>query len=121
VQTILIVEDDVDLCEVFCTALGLAGYWVVEAFDGLEALEVLDSDPPHLVVLDLGLPLVSGQHVLEELAAQPHLRDIPVVVVTGSPGPHDGLRVACVLQKPVTPDALVETVRRCMGTPSKEA
>ena len=41
--------------------------------------------------------------------------DVPVVVVvTGSPGPHDDLQASCVLMKPVTPERLGQTVRRCL-------
>jgi CheY-like chemotaxis protein len=68
------------------------------------------------VVLDLGLPVVSGLIVREELAAQVHTRNIPIVVVTASRGPHEGLDVACVLYKPVTTEQLIETVRWCLAT-----
>jgi CheY-like chemotaxis protein len=76
----------------------------------------LDADPPDLVVLDLGLPVVSGLMVREELAAQVHTRNIPIVVVTASRGPHEELDVACVLYKPVTTEQLIETIRGCLAT-----
>jgi CheY-like chemotaxis protein len=116
VRTILVVEDDADLRQMFRTALAFAGFRVLEAGDGFRALQLLDADPPDLVVLDLGLPVVSGLIVREELAAQVHTRNIPIVVVTASKGPHEGLDVACVLYKPVTTEQLIETVRRCLAT-----
>lgn len=100
----------------FRTALKLAGYQVKEAGDGLEALRILDADPPDLVVLDLGLPLVSGHVVRQDIAAQAHTRHIPVVIVTGMSGHHERLEVACVLRKPVTPDQLVVTVHKCLAS-----
>jgi CheY-like chemotaxis protein len=114
VRTLLIVEDDADLRHLFRTALALAGYRVQEARDGLEALKLLDCDPPDLVVLDLGLPIVTGLEVREEIAAHAHTRDIPVVVVTGSLVAPETLDVACVLYKPVKIDSLLQTVKSCL-------
>jgi hypothetical protein len=54
--------------------------------------------------------------VRQDIAAQAHTREIPVVVVTGVPGSHEGLNVACVLRKPVTPERLVLTVRSCLSS-----
>ncbi|PYR93251.1 MAG: response regulator [Acidobacteria bacterium] len=115
-RRILIVEDDVDLRQMFATWLKFAGYDVQQAGDGLEALRLIDGQPPHAVVLDLGLPLISGQVVRQEIAAQAQTRDIPVIVVTAQPGSHDHLKVACVLTKPVLPDDLVDVVGRCLAS-----
>jgi DNA-binding response OmpR family regulator len=115
VETILIVEDDADLRRMFRTALTLAGYRVMEASNGLEALRVLDADPLRAVVLDLGLPIMSGQAVRQEIAAHAHTRDIPVIVVTGQPGDHQELDVACVLRKPISPERLLKTVKTCIA------
>jgi len=115
-RRILIVEDDADLRRMFRHALTFAGFDVQEVGDGLAALRAIEADRPHGIVLDLGLPLVSGHTVLQDVAAQAHTRQIPVVVVTGQPGDHDGLEVACVLRKPVSPDELVIVVRRCLAS-----
>ena len=115
-RNILVVEDDADLRGLYRTALRIAGYFVLEAGDGVSALRALDADPPDVVVLDLGLPLLSGYVVRDELAAQAHTRHIPIVVVTGTPGPHDGLDVDCLLRKPVSPDDLVTAVRDCLAS-----
>jgi two-component system phosphate regulon response regulator PhoB len=113
-QTILVVEDDEDLRRLFRTALALAGYDVVEASDGLEALQRIDQIIPDLVVLDLVLPGMSGMVVQQELAAQTLTRRIPVVVITGTVIEPEALDVACLLRKPVSPDDLIEAVRRCL-------
>lgn len=114
-QTILIVEDDEDLRRLFRTALSLAGYDVVEAGDGLEALQRIDSAPPDLIVLDLVLPRLSGMVVREEIAAQAITRDIPIVVITGTAVDAADVNVACFLRKPVDPDRLVEAVQSCLA------
>lgn len=96
--------------------LRVEGYEVIEAPDGLEALRWIDADPPDLVILDLGLPRISGLTVQEELAAHRHLRDIPVLVVTASAAPLTDLNVTCLLRKPVTIDALIFAASRCLAS-----
>jgi DNA-binding response OmpR family regulator len=112
---VLIVEDDLLLSQLYRTALGIAGFTVRQAADGLQALREIDADPPALIVLDLALPLVDGFAVHQEVAAHPHTRDIPIVIVTGSARHLEALNVPCVLRKPVLPDELVSVVRRCMA------
>lgn len=113
-RRILIVEDDADLRVMFRRALAFAGFEVREASDGLTALRLIELDRPDAVVLDLGLPLLSGQMVAQDVAAQAHTRQIPVIVVTGLPGEHEQLEVAAVLRKPVAPEDLVTVVRKCL-------
>jgi DNA-binding response OmpR family regulator len=115
-KTVLIVEDDVDLRRMFRTALALAGYDVLEAGDGLDAIRTLDTNSVAAVILDLGLPFIDGASVRQEIAAHAHTRHVPVIVVTGQPGPHDGLDAACVLRKPVSPDRLVYVVKTCIAS-----
>lgn len=115
-RTILVVEDDEDLRRLFRTALMLAGYDVVEAGDGLEALLRIDQAPPDLVVLDIVLPRLSGIAVQQEIAAQAVTREIPIVVITGSAMEADNLDVACFLRKPVSPEQVVDVVRRCLAS-----
>jgi DNA-binding response OmpR family regulator len=111
---ILIVEDDLVLSQLYRTALAMAGYTVRHAANGLQALREIDANPPSLIVLDLGLPLVDGFAVHQEVAAHAHTRDIPIVIVTGSTQDLDALKVPCVLRKPVFPDSLVAAVRKCL-------
>ena len=114
-QTILVVEDDSDLRRLYRAALTFAGFDVQIVGDGLDALRRIDTDPPALVVLDLSLPVISGVVVQQQIASSALTRDIPVVVVTGSPEKADGLSVACVLAKPVSPERLIRTVKSCLG------
>ena len=120
-QTILVVEDDEDLRRLFRTALVLAGYDVVEAGDGLEALLRIDQAPPDLVVLDIVLPRLSGIAVQQEIAAQAVTRQIPIVVITGSGMEPSEMDVACFLRKPVSPEQLVEVVEQCLQSGARGA
>ena len=100
----------------FRFALALEGFDVIEARDGYEAIRQYDATTPDLVVLDLGLPGVDGFTVHQEILAQSRARPTPIVIVTSWLGDLSSLTVSCVLRKPVTPDELVRTVRRCLVT-----
>jgi CheY-like chemotaxis protein len=112
---ILIVEDDVELRMMLRAALSLQGFDVELARNGYEALQRIDRDPPHLLLLDLGLPDVDGLTVLEDIAARPDTRRIPVVVITGSTDPLRSIDVRCILRKPVSPDKVVDVVKDCLS------
>jgi len=113
-KTILVVEDDPALRRLFTTALTLAGFQVQEAPNGYEAIHSVKRQPPDLIVLDLLLPGFGGLGVQQEIAEHAGTRLIPIVIVTGSTRELDHLAVARVLRKPVDPDSLVETVRKCL-------
>ncbi len=106
----------------FRQSLTFVGVDSQEAADGFDALRLLDSSGPFdAVVLDLGLPVVSGYVVRQEIASHAHLRRIPVIVVTGLPGEHSELDAACILHKPVDPEHLIRTIRRCIAAGSSSA
>ena len=109
---ILVVEDDPTLCTFYRSALQIAGYEVITADDGISALRQIDGSTPEALVLDLGLPRLSGLDVGREVAA--HLPQLPIVVVTGSAEEIDATDFACVLRKPITAIALIEAVEDCL-------
>ena len=109
--TVLVIEDDAALRQLYRYTFSMRGLRVEFAADGLSGLLRLDELSPAAIVLDLGLPRLSGRAVLDELIATPARRDIPVVVVTAlDPAglPADVL----VLRKPVDPEEIVSTIRR---------
>ena len=110
---ILIVEDDAPLRVMWRTALRFEGFTVVEAGDGLEALRLLDCSVPNLILLDLGLPNLDGVSVRKDISAQVLLRDIPVVIITGSTEDLSDLHVPHVLRKPVSLEQVVRVVQQC--------
>ena len=113
--TILVVEDDRALRDVYRTALSMAGFDVIAVEDGLDALRWLETHTPKLIVLDLGLVRVNGRDVQQELQSRSETRRIPVVVVTGSDTTNlNRKELACVLTKPVTAEALLEAVKNCL-------
>jgi DNA-binding response OmpR family regulator len=116
--TVLVVEDDRAMRELFRQVLVSAGYAVVAVEDGIDALRSIEREVPHVVVLDLGLPRLGGRDVQRELTAHAETSRIPIVVVTGSDvSDLSSADFACVLRKPISPDALVAAVDTCLRQP----
>jgi DNA-binding response OmpR family regulator len=119
-KRVLIVEDDFALRRMWRLALNFAGFEILEAGDGVEALYLIEQHLPDLVVLDLGLPRLDGLSVLQEIAAHAFTRHIPIVVVTASTDDLAQVDVPCILRKPFTPEQLETAIRKCLqsGAPS---
>ena len=82
-HSVLIVEDDKVLQELYYDRFVAAGLTVIQAFDGIQALDRMDSHPEiQLVLLDLMLPKLSGYDVLAQLKSRADRRDIPVIIVS---------------------------------------
>jgi CheY-like chemotaxis protein len=112
-RPVLVVDDDPDIRETLRFVLEDAGYPVYAAENGREALEVLASADqlPGLILLDLMMPVMSGDELLKALKAVKALAQIPVTVVTASGAPMPPL-ASGLLQKPVDLDALLRMVAR---------
>ena len=81
-QTILAVDDDVDILDVLEMSLESDGFSVITASDGLAALEKAKSDLPDLILLDLMMPKMDGFEVIDNLRADSRTRAIPVIMLT---------------------------------------
>jgi two-component system cell cycle response regulator len=79
---ILVVDDEPAIREYEATLLSELGHEVLAAVDGAEALELAREKQPHLVLLDIMMPELSGIEVCRQLRADPHTRDIRVIVVS---------------------------------------
>lgn len=79
---ILLVEDDEILAEMYEAKFELEGHSVRVATNGEACLEVLKEYTPELILLDILMPKLNGFHVLKEIKKQPHLRQIPVILLT---------------------------------------
>jgi DNA-binding response OmpR family regulator len=115
-DTILLVEDALDLADVIDRELTAEGYRVVRAADGITALRLHASEQPGLVLLDWMLPEMDGLEVLRRLRADPRTRLLPVVILTSSKEEQDLIagyksQVNSYIRKPVDFDQFVETIR----------
>ncbi len=112
-RPVLVVDDDPDIRETLRFVLEDAGYPVYSAENGEEALTVLSTaNPlPGLILLDLMMPVMSGDEMLKALKRVHALAEIPVTIVTASGAPMPPLATG-LLKKPVDLDLLLRVVAR---------
>lgn len=111
-MTVLLVDDDPDIRTVLPMVLESYGFPTTTAASGEEALQRLRSEErPCLVLLDLMMPGMDGYEFREVQLADPALRSIPVVVLSGADSPGEVLD-SPTIQKPVELDELLAVVRR---------
>src|SRR5438105_14776918 len=116
-KKILAVDDERHIVRLVQVNLERAGYEVVTAFDGKDALEKVASERPDLVVLDVMMPYMDGFEVLQTLKKNPNTRDLPVIMLTAKAQDADVFRgwqngVDCYLTKPFNPMELIAFVKR---------
>jgi two-component system phosphate regulon response regulator PhoB len=117
-RRIMIVDDDESVRSLLRMTLPEEGYEIEEAIDGEEALTLLNSRVPDLVLLDWKMPGRHGSLVLDELKSR-HPK-LPVIVLTAEIADHhrslaEALKVDVFLTKPFSPLELLETIERLLG------
>src|SRR5436305_2364950 len=122
-KKILAVDDERHIVRLVEVNLQRAGYEVVTAYDGREALEKVKSENPDLVVLDVMMPYMDGFEVLKNLKADPITAEIPVIMLTAKAQDADVFRgwqsgVDCYLTKPFNPMELLTFVKRIFDSRS---
>jgi two-component system, OmpR family, alkaline phosphatase synthesis response regulator PhoP len=120
-RKILVVDDERHIVRLIQVNLERAGYQVVTAFDGKEALKKVDAEKPDLVVMDVMMPYMDGFEALKNLQANPATRDIPVVMLTAKAQDADIFRgwssgVSAYLTKPFNPLELLTFVKRIFSS-----
>jgi two-component system cell cycle response regulator DivK len=114
-QRVLVVEDYADAREMYSEYLRLSGFEVVEATNGLEAVERAIATLPDVILMDFSLPVIDGWEATRRLKADPRTSHIPVVALTGhdlADGAEGARRAGCerFVTKPCLPDDLVQEV-----------
>lgn len=115
-QKILVVEDEPDIRKLVNYNLTQERFRVLEAEDGEKALKIVQRERPHLIVLDLMLPGLSGLEVCRNLREQKETAQIPILMLTAKAGETDrvvGLEMGAddYLTKPFSPRELVARVK----------
>ncbi|MBI3172692.1 MAG: response regulator transcription factor [Chloroflexi bacterium] len=113
---ILIAEDEPDIRELVAFTLRFAGYEVVTASNGEEAVQMAVKELPDMALMDVRMPRMTGYDACRAMKANPELKDIPVVFLSakGQEGEiATGLEAGAeeYLLKPFAPDQLTERVR----------
>lgn len=124
-KSILVVDDESDVRTVLRALLAQSGYSVTEAADGREALDLLADGEFDLMILDLMMPRLTGEEVLESLRADEKLAGIPVIVLTAKSQPKDVERgyekgASFYVVKPFSNRTIRELVKYLLGDLSEE-
>jgi two-component system cell cycle response regulator DivK len=117
---VLVADDDADNRAVAAAALRAAGFRVALAEDGAAALALAEAEPPALVLMDMGMPVLDGWETTRRFKANPVLGGIPVLAFTAYALAGDAQKAAragCdgVIAKPCAPARLVAEVRKIVG------
>jgi CheY-like chemotaxis protein len=116
---ILIAEDEPDIRELVAFTLRFAGYEVVTASNGEEAVQVAGAEMPDLALMDVRMPRMTGYDACRAMKASPDLKDIPVVFLSAKGQEAEiaaGMQAGAeeYLLKPFAPDQLAERVRQIL-------
>jgi len=118
---ILIVDDERDIVVILKLALEKEGYDVIEAYDGLEALEKVAQNKPDIILLDIMMPKMDGHSVNLKLKENKETAGIPVIVITGRGQlkeliqSRQEISIVAYLEKPFTVSMLLVKIREALG------
>ncbi len=116
---VLIVDDEIHIVKIIAYKLRGAGYDVISAGDGVEALQMVQADRPDLILLDIMMPRMDGYQALETLKGDPATRDIPVFMLSVKNKEADlqrGWQLGCddYITKPFSPGKLLERIDQAL-------
>jgi two-component system cell cycle response regulator DivK len=119
-KTVLIVEDNDLNMKLFHDLLDAHGYATLQTRHGMEALRLAREHRPHLIIMDIQLPEVSGLEVTRWLKDDDDLKAIPVLAVTAFAMKGDEERIRsggceAYISKPISVSSFIDTVRRFIG------
>lgn len=115
--SVLIVDDSADTREMYACAFTHAGFQVLQADNGADALSRAVDALPAVIVTDLSMPRIDGLELMARIRTHPRTSQIPVIVVSGWVDADVSQRAvragaAAFLVKPCSPESLIEEVRR---------
>lgn len=116
--TVLVVEDEFGIVELFDAVLMDEGYRVLTAMNGRDGLELLAREQPQLVFCDFMMPVMDGAGMLGAMAANSALRGIPVVMMSSMPEAVVAERCSgyvAFMRKPFKLFELLDVVERVLG------
>jgi two-component system cell cycle response regulator DivK len=116
-KLILAVEDQEDNMQILRDLLTSAGYELIEAVNGEEALTVLSKQRPDLILMDIQIPIIDGYEATRRIKANPALRSIPIIAVTShaiGEGEEKARAAGCddFVAKPYSPRQLLAKIRQ---------
>jgi CheY-like chemotaxis protein len=121
VKTILVVDNEPHILKLVSFTLKSHGFEVLEASDGLSAIDTAVADQPDLILMDVVMPVLSGYEASERLKNDPRTSHIPIMMLSARSQPseqNEGLERGALsyITKPFTPNELVRHVTELIGT-----
>jgi two-component system cell cycle response regulator DivK len=121
-QLILLVEDLLDARELYAEYLNYAGFSVVTAINGHEAVRLARMLRPDLILMDIRMPGMDGLEATADLKADAELAHIPVIAMTADPSSEISERAMAAgcsgfIAKPVLPDEVAREISRVLADP----
>ena len=116
-KTVLTVDDSQTIRDMLLSALSAEGYEVVQAKDGQEGLECLQTLRPDAIITDINMPRLDGFGFIEGVRRDAHNRGVPILVLTTESEPHRKERARLAgatgwIVKPFHPEKLLAALRR---------
>lgn len=116
-KKILVVDDEPDILKIIIFRLKKAGYEVISAVNGKEALECIKTERPGLIVLDYRLPDTDGIAISKIVRADPELKDTPIILISASSGEDiagalKSVSVNEYIKKPFDPEAFLVAIKK---------
>jgi DNA-binding response OmpR family regulator len=88
-RTVIVVEDEADAAEMFAEMMRVNGFRVIKSFSSGPAINLIATEMPDVVILDVMMPDISGLEVLKFMRREPNLAKIPVIVISAKSMPAD--------------------------------
>jgi CheY-like chemotaxis protein len=125
-KTILVADDESHILNVVSLKLRNAGYRVLTAHDGQEALEIAIAEQPDLLLTDYHMPQLSGLELCRKLKQDPTIRPIPAIMLTArgyhlEPEDTEQSGILQMISKPFSPRHLLAAVEEVIGKPGEVA
>ena len=119
-KCILVVEDQEDNRRILRDLLGNAGYQLIEAESGEDALAAVMKQRPDLILMDIQLPIMDGYEATRQIRANPDMKAVPISGVTsyalaGDEAKAQAAGCNAYVSKPFSPRALLAKVREYLG------
>lgn len=105
--TILVVDDEDYVADMIATGLRLEGYNVQVAYNGRQGLEMARGSRFALVIIDLMMPYISGEQLAAQLRDQPHLANVPIILISAGARPRRLLPGIAFISKPFELDRML--------------
>ncbi|MEM7331097.1 MAG: response regulator [Chloroflexota bacterium] len=123
-QTVLVVDDETNIRHMLRVMLEMSGYRVIEARDGVQALETAVEAKPDLIILDIMMPKLDGYSVCKQLRDNHSVRNIPILMMSGDNATRQNQLEfeRCAdqfLRKPFQFDQLLAHITHLLKTPAQ--